>query len=285
MLSTGGDRSAWTYTPAPLRRRAEATAPSTTRSRSKAIGRVLVAGTLLAFAIAGTASPMLRAPVTDVASQAQFGVGQAASTVAVAWQAHTRTAALIDEVQVLRSEREQLQLDLMATRAALAEADRVAGAVALARTEGLTGTTARVIGHGATLRLDRGEADGVTVGSTAITGDGIVGQITAVGPSHSELLPIADRRHALQVRIEGVAKATTATGTGDALTLPHLLATAPIEVDALVFSTGVGGVFPADLPVGVVESIAQSPDGPFLQVQLRPTASVEALSEVMVLTR
>lgn len=133
--------------------------------------------------------------------------------------------------------------------------------------------------------IDRGARDGVTRGQPVIDASGIVGQTTNVGPLAAEVILLSDPTHAVPVQVERNGLRTIAVGSGDSdrLTLPYLPRNADVQVDDLLVSSGLGGVFPAGLPVARVAEVKRDPSQPLAIVTARPAAALDRDREVLLL--
>lgn len=133
--------------------------------------------------------------------------------------------------------------------------------------------------------IDRGTSDGVTRGQPIIDAGGVVGQTTYAGPMASEVILLSDPTHAMPVQIERNGLRTIAVGTGDAgrLALPYLPRNADVQLDDLLVSSGLGGVFPAGLPVGRVTEVRRDPSQPLAIVSATPAAALDRDREVLLL--
>jgi rod shape-determining protein MreC len=124
-----------------------------------------------------------------------------------------------------------------------------------------TYVSARVIGDqvGAFVRevlIAAGARDGLLKGQAAMTGDGLAGRIAEVGQRSARVLLLTDINSRLPVLLERTRD--RAILAGDNSNRPQLLYLKPrteLRVGDRVVTSGDGGVFPAGLPVGVVESI------------------------------
>ncbi len=120
--------------------------------------------------------------------------------------------------------------------------------------------SARVIGDSGgpfvrTVLLNAGERDGVVKGQAAINGDGLVGRVAEAGRRASRILLITD----LNSRVPAVLEPSRDRGVleGDnsnALRLSYLPTGAHVRPGDRVVTSGHGGVFPAELPIGMVTS-------------------------------
>jgi rod shape-determining protein MreC len=123
---------------------------------------------------------------------------------------------------------------------------------------GLAYISARVIADtgGAFTRgliVTAGKLDGVREGMAAMTGNGLVGRVVEAGDWSSRVLLITDLNSRIPVTITGSNDRAILAGdnssTPDLLYMPQDAAPTP---NAAVVTSGHGGVFPPNLPVGQV---------------------------------
>ena len=86
---------------------------------------------------------------------------------------------------------------------------------------------------------------------------------------------ITDPEAAVPVEVLRSGERTIAVGTGDAreLLLPYLPATTDVKAGDLIVTSGLGGVFPAGIPVGEVIDNKRDPDDLLAHVRVRPRAA------------
>jgi rod shape-determining protein MreC len=135
------------------------------------------------------------------------------------------------------------------------------------------------------LVLDAGSRDDVREGQSVIDARGLLGQVTRVGPLHSDVLLITDPDHAVPVAIarNGVRLVAYGTGRGDQLALANIPLSSDIKVGDLVVTSGLGGRFPPGFPVGRIVALRPDESRAFLEGDLRPAAQLDRGREVLLL--
>lgn len=125
------------------------------------------------------------------------------------------------------------------------------------------------------LVITAGKTDGVREGMAAMTGDGLIGRVVEAGDWSSRVLLITDLNSRIPVTIAG--SGDRAILAGDNSVTPKLLylpADAVLNPGARVVTSGHGGIFPPNLPIGVV---AESSRGVY---SVLPTADLGRISYV-----
>ncbi len=151
---------------------------------------------------------------------------------------------------------------------------------------------AQVVGTSGTeqsriLYIDKGAHDGVKLDMPVITPTGVVGKIAKVFPNTAQVLEISDPQSGAGVmleksRIRGVLRGTSA-GYPEIL---NLMADEKIENGERVLTSGGDQVYPPGLPVGTVARVMNDREGePFLVVRVKPSADLNTLEEVLVVTQ
>jgi rod shape-determining protein MreC len=135
--------------------------------------------------------------------------------------------------------------------------------------------------------IDKGLLEHVAAGSPVLDERGVLGQVTRVYPTVSEVTLITDRDHAIPVLntrtgARGVAFGDTTTHA-DAIELRYMAANADATVGDLLTTSGVDGVYPPGLPVARVEKVDRRVDAIFARIYCVPAALVSGASHVLVL--
>lgn len=153
--------------------------------------------------------------------------------------------------------------------------------------------TATVIGRDSTNRfasftIDKGSLDGIEAADPVITADGLVGIVWEVGLTYSHVRTVLDI--AVEVGVYDIATRDSGIVTGDIslsseglCQLKYLPKESGIASGNLIVTSGIGGVFPKDYPVGTVKSIEVDKSGLSLVAVIEPTADIFDVTEVLVI--
>lgn len=166
---------------------------------------------------------------------------------------------------------------------------------------------ARVIGYSPaawikSITINVGLAGGVSSGDPVVTEAGIVGQVVGVGLYSSEVLLITDPSSGVDAfvqstrsrgvlegagdrcKIEGVGDRCKLDGESDRCKLQFVV-DERVQIGDRIISSGMDGVYPAGLPLGVVTKVGAKSRGIFLPVTVEPTVKLDRLEHVLVLMR
>ncbi len=123
---------------------------------------------------------------------------------------------------------------------------------------------AQVVGAGSsllsrTVEIDQGALAGVTAGMPVVSGQGLVGVVGRAGWVSSEVVLVADERFSLRAVVLRSRARGRLRGSGlrpsFSLVLTEALRGGDVEVGDRIHTSGLGGVLPAGVPVGVVTAI------------------------------
>ncbi len=133
--------------------------------------------------------------------------------------------------------------------------------------------------------LNKGVDAGAYVGQPILDARGLMGQIIEVGPATSRAMLLADREHAISVRIarNGVRAVVTGSGEIDRLRLQYVPESADVKVGDLLLSSGLGLRYPAGYPVGVVSQVGKSSTTEFALIEAKPAAELDRSRHVLLL--
>ncbi|GAA5232692.1 rod shape-determining protein MreC [Verticiella sediminum] len=135
------------------------------------------------------------------------------------------------------------------------------------------------------LIINKGEFAGIKAGNPLIDQNGVVGQVVRAGSVTSEVALLTDRVVSVPVQVlrNGVRAIAFPAATPGKLELRYVPVDADILVDDLLVTSGLGGWFPAGLPVARVEEVAHDPVTGYARVVAQPVAGLDRYRHFLVL--
>jgi rod shape-determining protein MreC len=135
-----------------------------------------------------------------------------------------------------------------------------------------------------TVIIDKGEADGLTRGLPVVIPQGIVGQVIEVSNHYSKVMLILDSNSAVdslvqRTRARGVVKGESTDQCG----LDYVLRKNDVRIGDTIVSSGLDGVYPKGLRLGLVSQVIEHDADIFHEVIITPFVDFEKLEEVLVI--
>ncbi len=229
--------------------------------------------------------------VLSVVLPAQLSLSRAADAVAGLWRALNEIGQLRMENARLREEVERLRRELAQLEESSAEVHRLRRLLGFRSPPSYAVVAARVVTRDpsrwyTTLTVDRGAQDGVARNDPVVTADGLVGRVFEVYPTTSRVLLVTDPRSSVGVLVQSSRDAGVVQGTGtEFLRLRYLSRSSPLAEGDVLVTSGLGGVFPRGLRVGVVRKVVRTPGALFQEAEVEPAAELARLEEVLVMVR
>lgn len=135
--------------------------------------------------------------------------------------------------------------------------------------------------------INKGSLDKIELGSPVVAIAGVLGQVTRIHPSTSEVTLLSQRDHPTPVVNVRTGVRSVAYGlstiTGDTMELRFIAANADVAVGDTLTTSGIDGVYPSSLLVAKVESIERRADSGFAKIRCKPLANSMAVRHVLVL--
>lgn len=137
--------------------------------------------------------------------------------------------------------------------------------------------------------IDQGTAAGISVNDPVVTEAGVVGWISAANSSYSRVTTILSP----DTKISAVDKVNRDTGVvgcdlklADAgmLKLSYLSAGTTVKPGDIIVTSGIGGIYPRNLPVGTVKDVKNAEYDVSLYAEVTPFVDVKTVRDVMVIT-
>jgi rod shape-determining protein MreC len=138
-----------------------------------------------------------------------------------------------------------------------------------------------------TVQIDKGSFDGLSNNLPVLTMDGLVGRLSAVGPATSTVVLIGDGNckvaaQVVETRDTGVIGATDPLDNS-LVALGFLSKSAKLVPGQNVITSGLGGIFPAGIPIGKIADSRPVEYGLYTEARVKLAANLGALDEVWVL--
>src|SRR6476659_1416505 len=137
-----------------------------------------------------------------------------------------------------------------------------------------------------TVTVNRGKQDGIDSDMPVVTDEGLVGKTTTVSANITIVLLVSDENCRVAANVEGTREQGISTGervTGGVtplLNLNFLSKQANLQPGQKAYTSGVGGVFPPGVLIGMVKEFRiRELDG---QAQLTPAVDLTKLEDVFV---
>ncbi len=151
---------------------------------------------------------------------------------------------------------------------------------------------ARVIGRSAsswnaTITIDRGSNDGIAMGQTVVSGQGLVGQVSAVATNSAQVLTIIDHNSHVEAKLQ-TDSASGAMGTvigsvNGELDMDFVDKNEKVSKNDVVVTSGSGKLFVKGIPIGVVDQVSDQEIDYFKRISVTPFVDFNRLEELMVL--
>ncbi|MGH2739346.1 MAG: rod shape-determining protein MreC [Actinomycetota bacterium] len=153
---------------------------------------------------------------------------------------------------------------------------------------GFTTMGATVIGESPTnfewaVFIDRGASGGVELDMPAMGPEGLVGRVVKASGGSSKVMLIIDPDSAVAVRLSSTGERGILVGQRERdLRLDLIDPQTTVVPGEQVVTSGYGGIFPADIPVGVVSRVTPDPSGLTQHVFVRPNVDFSALDFILL---
>jgi rod shape-determining protein MreC len=255
---------------------------------------LLAAGALISLQLRSpeqrAVGPVGRA-VLQVVLPAQVALARAADAVGRSWRALNEIGQLREENARLRAELERLRRELARLQEVSAEAQRLRRLLGFRPPPAYATVAARVVTRDpsrwyTTFTVDRGSQDGLARDDPVVTADGLVGRVLEVYPTAARVLLVTDPRSAVGVLVQSTRDAGVVEGNAtERLRLRYLSRSSPLREGDVLVTSGLGGLFPRGIPVGVVRKVIRQAGALFQEAEVEPATDLSRLEEVLVMVR
>src|SRR5215470_9244369 len=237
-----------------------------------------------------SSSRLIRLWAVSVVAPLEKGIVRVQTSAGGVWHNYVYLRGVRQENRDLKDQIEQLRLEQVRLKQDADQAHRLQ--TLLGFKERFVGETkaAQVIGSSGSeqsrlVYIDKGSDDGLKPEMPVITPDGVVGKVlNVIDGTTSQVLLINDQQSGVgtiieQSRLQGVLKGRA---SGE-LVIDKIMADEEVKPGDRILTSGGDRIFPKGLPVGTVAKVAKGAD--FIQLTVKPSATLNHLEEVLVITK
>ncbi len=194
------------------------------------------------------------------------------------------------ENEALKADVDRMTLERAAFEEAVLETDRLRKLLGFRERTGFTAVPATVVGADVsgwfrTITIDRGSTDGIERGMAVVSPDGVVGRTHEVASYTAKVLLVTDSNSAVDAILQRTRGRGVVYGrVTPVLEMRYVHRTDEVSAGDLVLTSGVGGIFPKGLRIGVVSRVDDTATGLFKTVDVTPAADLARIEEVLVVT-
>jgi rod shape-determining protein MreC len=149
---------------------------------------------------------------------------------------------------------------------------------------------AKVIAYGpekniGSVIVNVGAKDGVEINMPVINAKGLIGKVFNVTDGQAQVQLLTDRNAFVSARLQESREVGTVswTGKGNQLELLYILENIPVTPGEVVVTSGMGGIYPPGIKIGVVTDVKSEPGNMFQKILIQSSVNFNALEEVFLL--
>ena len=135
------------------------------------------------------------------------------------------------------------------------------------------------------ITIDKGTADGVEAEMGVVCNAGVVGIIYTASAHDSVVIPLLNSKSSISCRVKGSDSFCTLQWDGSDTRYSYLVDLpryTKFEIGDTVVTSGFSSIFPADIPVGIIERTEDSDDGMFAQARVELFTNFATLRKVYI---
>jgi rod shape-determining protein MreC len=231
----------------------------------------------------------LRKMVLDAAAPVEDAINVSLKGLHDAWKRYIFLVGMGDENRRLLRENAVLNEQLNHYREGYIEGVRLRKLLDLKESLSSRVVAARVIDRSRaslfkTILIDKGTADGLRVGLPVVSEQGVVGRIIETAWHASQILLLIDENSNIDALIQRSRAQGILQGAGSAgCNLKYISRVEEVQVGDVVLSSGLAGVFPKGLLIGVITGVSRKGEGLFQKIDVAPAVDFGKLEEVLAL--
>lgn len=263
------------------------------KNRPLLLGGVLLLMALLWYSVnlrQQDETNFLESAVLYMTGPVQAGFDRMIGGAADIWGHYLYLVDTVEENRELREENRELRAVLPQAEEVRLENERLRLLLDFKEEQEIATLPARVIAEDAsswfrTVTIDKGREHGVSEGMPVVVAEGVVGRVVRSSPRFARVLLITDASSAVASLLQGNRARGVCRGQGEQLVFDFVLRQEEVGIGDRVVTSGMGGVFPKGLVIGLVNSVERHEFGLFQAIKVTPVVDFSHLEEVLVLLR
>jgi rod shape-determining protein MreC len=236
-----------------------------------------------------TGTGVVKKIVLEAAAPVHKILSLSVKSISDAWFRYVSLVGLEQDNKDLKNKINELKAELALYQEGYLESQRLKKLLSLRDSYNYNFISARVIGRepaalSRSIMINKGSANGLKMGMPVIAPPGLVGRLTDVSWHASKVLLFTDESSNIdavlqRTRTQGIIRGAGSSGC----ILKYISKTQDVKEGEVVVSSGIGGVFPKGLQIGVVGRVDRQDAGLFLKISVNPFVDFSKLEEVLVL--
>ncbi|MHC1720771.1 MAG: rod shape-determining protein MreC [Clostridiaceae bacterium] len=136
--------------------------------------------------------------------------------------------------------------------------------------------------------INRGSDDGIAKNMVAVTGEGLVGQITYVSSNYSIVQTLSNENLAVSAMVEGtnensgILKGYKDSGSSLIAKIYYLPIDSTLKKGDVILTSGLGGLYPKGIRIGTVLSVSEDKGKVMKTALIRPYVDLDKLQELFI---
>jgi rod shape-determining protein MreC len=225
----------------------------------------------------------------EVTYPVQILVLKGSQAVEGLWSNYINLISVAEENKSLQRRLTVLESDNSRLREIEHEVSRLRMLLGAAESSNLTGVAADVVGYDPSnwikaITVNKGSADGVRQGMAAIQGNYLVGKVIAVGRRTSQVLLLLDPTCGVDALIQSTRVRGIIEGNGSSALLQYVSPNETVNIGDRIVTSGIDGVFPKGLVVGVVSNVRANQGRQFQRIEVHPSVKFRSLESVLLVS-
>jgi rod shape-determining protein MreC len=236
-----------------------------------------------------TDKSFFRKIVLEAAAPVQRGLSVFVKSVSDAWMRYIFLVGLDEENKILKKKINENKAELILYQEGYLEAQRLRKLLSLRDDYNYHFFSARVIGReqaalSKTILINKGTVHGLKTGMPVIAPSGLIGRLVDVSWHASKVLLVIDESSNIDAIVQRTRTQGIVCGAGSrGCILKYISKTQDVKIGDIIISSGIGGVFPKGLLIGIVSHADQQNSGLFWVINIAPFVDFSKLEEVLVL--